>query len=320
MGDIGFSSGSLKKVFIVAPYQLNINEHFGAGHFDMKGEWKRKLSKQFPKTDLFDSFKDYAARFSDLFGLKEKALSLFNQTVGIKVLGDLTQFIRHQMLEEPEAEEQFKGLYDHYNDLLISHKAIQKDEKQLELLEPVVENKHRLAQLTVSLSLLSFVQEQLPFFLDKIEYDLLDDHITKIEDEIDVIKSEQGVIEVGIKQMEDEQKQLITQKALLNIDSQIQLLNKDKASEIKDKDAKKKNSDDYTNLAGKLGLQTHLTDLTFKENFTKIEQLNSSLTQRYEELTHSRFTIKSDKEKIVGEIDDLQRKITSFLGRKNYSK
>lgn len=312
-----FTGGSLKKVFIVAPYQLNINEHFGAGHFDIKGEWKKKLSKQFPKTDLFDSFKDYAARFSDLFGLKEKALSLFNQTVGIKVLGDLTQFIRHQMLEEPEAEEQFKSLYDHYNDLLISHKAIQKDEKQLELLDPVIENKNCLAQLQINLSLLTFVQEQLPFFLDKIEYDLLDAHIAKIEREIDTIKSEQGIIEAEIKQLEDEQKQLISQKASLNIDSQIQLLNKDKTSEGKDKDIKKKHFDDYTNLAGKLGLQTHITELSFRENFIKIEELNISLTQRYEELTHSRFTIKSDKEKVSVEIADLQKKITSFLGRKN---
>jgi len=56
-------------------------------------------------------------------------------------LGDLTQFIRQQMLEEPESEEQFKDLYDHYNDLLMSHKKIQKDERQLELLEPVIKNK-----------------------------------------------------------------------------------------------------------------------------------------------------------------------------------
>jgi len=312
-----FSSGALKKVFIVSPHQLNINEHFGSGHFDMKGEWKKILSKQFPKTDLFDNFKDYAVKFSDLFGLKEKALSLFNQTVGIKVLGDLTQFIRQQMLEEPEAEEQFKGLYDHYNDLLISHKAIQKDEKQLELLEPVIENKNHLAQLRINLSLLSFVRDQLPFFLDKIEYDLLDAHIAKIEVENEEIKSEQGVIEAGIKQLEDEREQLITQKAFLNIDSQIQLLNKEKASEVKDRDTKKTHFDNYTNLAGKLGLQTHLTDLTFKDNSTKIKQLNISQTQRYEALSHSRFTIKSDKEKMAGEIDDLQRKINSFLGRKN---
>lgn len=78
-----YSNGSLKKVFIVSPYQLNITEHFGKGNFDVKGDWKRKLLKQFQRTEIYDSFKDYAARFSDLFGLKDKALSLFNQTVGI---------------------------------------------------------------------------------------------------------------------------------------------------------------------------------------------------------------------------------------------
>ncbi len=37
---------------------------------------EKKLVRQYPKTDSFESFKDYAARFSDLFGLKEKALPL----------------------------------------------------------------------------------------------------------------------------------------------------------------------------------------------------------------------------------------------------
>ena len=37
-----FSGGSLKKAFIVAPYQLTIEENFGKGQFDMKGESKKK--------------------------------------------------------------------------------------------------------------------------------------------------------------------------------------------------------------------------------------------------------------------------------------
>jgi hypothetical protein len=312
-----FSGGGLKKVFIVAPYQLNINEHFGEGHFDIKGEWKKKLIRQFPKADLFDSFKDYASRFSDLFGLKEKALSLFNQTVGIKVLGDLTQFIRHQMLEEPEAEEQFKSLYDHYNDLLISHRAIQKDEKQLELLKPVVENKKRLNELTTNLLTLNFVQEQVPFFLNKIEYDLLDDYISKLEKNIDLVTIEQETIDAGIRQLEEEQRQLITQKASLNIDAQIQLLNKDKTSQDKERDSKKKTFDDYIKLSGKLGLQTHITESAFRENVNKIHELDVSLKQQFEELTYLRFTCKNDQANIFRQIEDLQNSITSLLSRRN---
>ncbi|MFT3678618.1 MAG: ATP-binding protein [Ferruginibacter sp.] len=82
-----FSNGGLQKIFIVSPYPLNVNDHFGKDHFDLKGEWKKKLNKQHPKTEIYNSFKEYAARFSELFGLRDKALSLFSQTVGIKVFG-----------------------------------------------------------------------------------------------------------------------------------------------------------------------------------------------------------------------------------------
>lgn len=312
-----FSSGGLKKIFIVSPYQLNITEHFGKGHFDIKGEWKKKLQKQFPKTDLFDSFKDYAARFSDLFGLKEKALSLFNQTVGIKVLGDLTQFIRQQMLEEPEAEEQFKSLYNHYTDLLLSHKAIQKDEKQLALLEPVINNKEALASLYQDISLLTFIQDQLPFFFNRIEYELLDDYINSIEKKIDQLEDEMKVIAGQIGQLEQEQNQLISQKALLNIDNQIQLINKDITSEAEKRNSKKQVFEDYLKLAKILSLQLQLDEKSFNENYESVKKLNESLHQEYDELTEKRTRHKIDKEAKSNQVQQLQDDITSLLNRKN---
>ena len=312
-----FSGGKLNKVFIVAPYALNINEHFGTGHFDMKGDWKKKLQKQFPKTELYDSFKEYGARFSDLFGLKEKALSLFNQTVGIKVLGDLTQFIRQQMLEEPNAEDQFTSLYNHYTDLLISHKAIQKDEKQLQLLTPVIDNKIFLNQLSTEIELLNFIQEQVPFYLQKIECDLLDDHVITIEKEIHIVQKEQDIIADEIKQIEDEQKQLITQKANLNIDAQLQLLTKDKNAEGKERDAKKGYFNDYVKLAEKLGLQTQLNETSFRENSLKVSEIDILLKEEYEVLTHQRFQFKNDKQNLSLKIEEVQQNINSLLKRKN---
>lgn len=312
-----FSGGSLKKIFIVAPYQLNIADNFGKGQFDMKGEWKKKLKKQFPKTDLFDSFKDYAARFSDLFGLKEKALSLFNQTVGIKVLGDLTQFIRQQMLEEPEAEEQFKSLYDHYTDLLISHKAIQKDEKQLELLEPVVKNKERLDGLDKEMGALVFIEQQLPFFFDKIEFNLLDSQISNIEKEITQLEQKKEETSQAIKQDETERSLLIAQKASLNIDSQVQLLNKDISIESEKRDTKKKSSQDYTRLATTLGLHTTLTEDSFRENLLQIGRLSQSIEKDYAELSEERFRYKTDQERISIQIDKVQENINSYLNRRN---
>ncbi len=312
-----FSGGSMKKVFIVSPYQLTITDNFGKGQFDIKGEWKKKLKKQYPKTDLFDSFKDYAARFSDLFGLKEKALSLFNQTVGIKVLGDLTQFIRQQMLEEPEAEEQFKSLYDHYTDLLISHKAIQKDEKQLELLEPIVTNKERLEGLEKEMAVLVFIEQQLPFFFDKIEFNLLDKHIDSLEKDITFLEQKKEETEHAIKQDESDKSQLIAQKASLNIDNQVQLLTKDISIESEKRDSKKKIAQDYIRLATTLGLHTTVKEDSFRENQLQIEQLSHSIENDYAELNEKKFRYKADQERISIQIDKVQENITSYLSRRN---
>lgn len=283
----------------------------------MKGEWKKKLKKQYPKTDLFDSFKDYATRFSDLFGLKEKALSLFNQTVGIKVLGDLTQFIRQQMLEEPEAEEQFKSLYDHYTDLLISHKAIQKDEKQLELLEPIVANKERLDVLEKEMSALVFIEQQLPFFLDKIEFNLLDSHIGCIEKEIIQLEQKKEETSQAIKQDEAERSLLIAQKASLNIDNQVQLLSKDISTESEKLNDKKKISKDYIRLATTLGLQTTITEGSFRENLLHIDRLTLSIEKDYTSLSEERFRYKTNQERISIQIDKVQENINSYLSRRN---
>jgi uncharacterized protein YPO0396 len=311
------TSSGLRKVFIVSPHQLNITEHFGKGNFDVKGEWKKKLTKQFSKTDVFDSFKDYAARFSELFGLKEKALSLFNQTVGIKVLGDLTPFIRQQMLEEPNAEEQFKSLYEHYTDLLISHKAIQKDEKQLELLEPIIKNNEALTLLRNKKEILDLIDEEMPLYLGEIEFSLLEKHISRLEGEIETAKKTKQLIGSSITQLETEKQQLVIQKAATNIDHQVLLIKKDITSESEKRESKKKYSSQYELFVTRLALNTTLDETAFKDNYKQVSELNNSLQNELETLTDNKTRIKIDIEAKENLINSLQGQITSLLSRKN---
>lgn len=312
-----YNNGGLQKVFIVAPYQLNIAEHFGKDNFDLKGDWKRKLKNRFNKAELYNSFKDYAARFSDIFGLKDKALSLFSQTVGIKVLGDLTNFIRQEMLEESDAEEQFKNLYDHYSDLLISHKAIQKDEKQLELLIPIVQNKETLYAERLKKTDLDFIDEQMPFYRDKIEYHLLSENITRIERDTEISKQEERLIAEKIKELEKEKEQLITQKAALNIDNQISLLNKDIDRETESKTRKSADSNKYENYCKQLDISIHSDNAGFNDNYNRIDGMSKSFPKERDALSEHKTRLKIEQESATIKMDDLQKQITSLLERKN---
>ncbi|RAI97679.1 uncharacterized protein YPO0396 [Chitinophaga skermanii] len=312
-----YSNGSLQKIFLIAPYLLNINEHFGKNHFDIRGDWKKKLKNQFPKTELYNSFKEYASRFSDLFGLKDKALSLFSQTVGIKVLGDLTNFIRQEMLEESEAEEQFRSLYEHYSDLLISHKAIQKDEKQLELLTPIIIHKDTLYEQRSLKTELDFVEEQMPFYLNKKEYDLLVTYISKVKWDTTIAQEEKRLTTERISELDEKKVQLITQKAALNIDHQVTLLNKDIEAEIIKRNDKSAASKFYEDTCKQLKLDFPSSSSAFNENYKQAEKLGIIIPKDQERLSEQKTRYKIEQESTETKINELQKQISSLLERRN---
>ena len=101
----------LQTQFGISHLPLEIEKDFS--QFDAKGHWKKRLETTYHanvskrKIEFFDGPSAYAERISHLFGMRSKALSLFNQLVGLKVLDNLDQFIRTNMLEERDAEAAF---------------------------------------------------------------------------------------------------------------------------------------------------------------------------------------------------------------------
>lgn len=312
-----FSNSGLQKIFLVAPYQWDIEKNFGKGKFDFKGDWKGKLRRDYPKTDFFNSFKEYVARFSDLFGLKEKALSLFNQTVGIKVLGDLTPFIRQQMLEEPNAEEQFNGLHEHYQDLLTSHRAIQKDELQLQKLEPIMQNREKLNALRKKKTELDFIEEQMPFYRDQIELLLIDRYLEELEKEIAIAEEQQQTIETNVIGLEMQKNELNTQKNAYNIDQQVTHLRREISSETEKRNTKHAACEAYAQLAKKLGLSIEVNEKEFVENSTKANAALILKQQEEELLTEKKLRVKIVAESAADKINNLQSQIVSLQQRKN---
>ena len=125
----------------------------------------KTLKKKY-KGEEHDSFTKYLQAFSRKFGLKsDKAMTLFAQTVGIKVLGNLNEFIRTNMLEEYDSEAEFVELRSHYEHLLSSFKAIEKAKIQVQLLEPIIENGALFKTQEQEVKLLTALENNLaPYF------------------------------------------------------------------------------------------------------------------------------------------------------------
>jgi uncharacterized protein YPO0396 len=115
---------------------------------------------------LFDSFPPYSAHFRRRFGnLGEQALELFHQTVSMKSVGNLTDFVRHHMLEPFDVAPRIAGLLAHFDDLSRAHAAVLKAKDQVDLLTPLVADCDRHAALVQSGAELRLCREALkPWF------------------------------------------------------------------------------------------------------------------------------------------------------------
>ncbi|MDD5000316.1 MAG: ATP-binding protein, partial [Thiomonas arsenitoxydans] len=115
---------------------------------------------------LFDSFPPYSAHFRRRFGnMGEQALELFHQTVSMKSVGNLTDFVRHHMLEPFDVAPRITGLLAHFDDLSRAHAAVLKAKQQVDLLTPLVADCDKHAALVDSAAELRLCREALkPWF------------------------------------------------------------------------------------------------------------------------------------------------------------
>ena len=112
--------------------------------------------------EVFDSFPPYAAWFRRRFGIdNEQALELFHQTVSMKSVGNLTDFVRNHMLEPFEVAPRIQALIGHFDDLDRAHQAVLKAQRQIALLAPLIEDGHRHDALAAEIGELRRCREAL---------------------------------------------------------------------------------------------------------------------------------------------------------------
>ncbi|MDD2881415.1 MAG: ATP-binding protein [Rhodoferax sp.] len=130
---------------------------------------------------LFDSFPPYSAHFRRRFGnMGEQALDLFHQTVSMKSVGNLTDFVRHHMLEPFDVAPRIAGLLAHFDDLSRAHAAVLRAKEQVDLLTPLVANCDKHAALVASVAELRLCRESLkPWFASRKQV-LLDQRLENL--------------------------------------------------------------------------------------------------------------------------------------------
>jgi uncharacterized protein YPO0396 len=164
--------GQPARLFVAAERRLSIAEDFSGFGSDISALRKKLRGAG---CELFDSFPPYGAWFRRRFGIEhEQALELFHQTVSMKSVGNLTDFVRSHMLEPFDSGQRIEALIRHFDDLDRAHQAVLKAKRQVDLLTPLVEDGARHRQLQAEIQDWREARDQLRPYFARLKGELLD--------------------------------------------------------------------------------------------------------------------------------------------------
>ncbi len=133
--------GQPNRFFLLAEKDLSIVDHF-RGFTTGIAHLKRQLRET--GGELFEAFPPYGSRLRRLVGIQsDQALELFHQTVSMKAVGNLTDFVRAHMLDVQPVKQRLEHLIAHFDNLTSAHAAVMRAKRQVELLTPIAEGGDR---------------------------------------------------------------------------------------------------------------------------------------------------------------------------------
>lgn len=322
-----FYNNELKRVYGICRKKLNIHEDFSS--IDAKGDWKKVLKRKYQEVgtklgiEFFETGKKYGERLVKYFGMRsDKALSLFNQTVGIKVLGNLDSFIRTNMLEPREAEEEFFNLKENYETLLQAHRQIEKASEQAKQLTPIRDLADQMADTEQNLKEMETLKETGEIYLNHRQRKLLTEAIEKEERNLKALEEKINSLK---HRLDDLDKQKMSLSVAIENDEtgrRFKEIERELQHREKERNERKTRHNKYNQLAVLLGLQETPDETRFKESMEtaiRLQANNNEDTHRVDEQIFDTRSSKQDEEKrykaIEADVLQLLKQKSKITGR-----
>jgi uncharacterized protein YPO0396 len=175
------AQGQPARFFVGAERELSIATEFTHFGSDI-AQLRKKLRGS--GAEIEDSFPKYGAWFRRRLGIdNDQALELFHQTVSMKSVGNLTDFVRSHMLEPFDVAPRIGALITHFDDLNRAHEAVLKAKRQVELLTPLVADCERHGDLIREVDDLRQCRDALRSHFAGLKLGLLDKRIANLNGE-----------------------------------------------------------------------------------------------------------------------------------------
>ena len=306
------AQGQPARFFVCAERELSIATEFSSFGSDV-GQLRKRLRGL--GAELHDSFPPYSAWFRRRFGIEnDQALELFHQTVSMKSVGNLTDFVRSHMLEPFEVAPRLQALIGHFDDLNRAHIAVLKTQQQVELLTPLIADCHRHRDLVAEVDSLRGCREQLRPYFARLKLGLVDKRLSTLAQDWERLDAQVQKLDATHEAQGhqlDELKQAISD----NGGDRLERLTVEVRKKELLRDARKAKASRYRDLATVLAEPVATDPATFIEQRSKYQdwrdQARTQDADLQNNLTEHSVTLRQGRlehEQLSAEIDSLKRR------------
>lgn len=314
------NQGQPARFYLLADRPLSIADDL-AGFGDDIGDLRKRLRRD-AGMELFDSFPPYGAALRRRFGLdSEQALELFNQTVSMKSVGNLTDFVRGHMLEPFPVESRIEALIGHFDDLSRAHAAVLKARAQVEALEPLVTDSEQHAERAAEAALLRECREALRPWFAGLKAELLERRLENLDRELQRLGTRIAALETARRERQG-RRDALKRAIAENGGDHLERLKVDIANLREQQRVRRHKAEQYNALARELELPEVSRAETFLDNRRALDAERARCEPRRDlaqnaitEAGYALRDLKRQHDELHGELQSLRRRRSNLPAR-----
>ncbi len=248
-------------------------------------------------------------------------MELFNQTVSMKSVDNITRFVRDHMLEPFPVGERIEALIRHFDDLNRAHEAVLKARRRIDMLEPLVADLDRHDERERQVADLRQSREALRPWFASLKMDLLDRRLDNLAAESERLAQRRTTLETRRRDQQARRDDL-RQSIADNGGDRLQRLKAEIQSCQRQKKQRQEKAEQYRELARALSLPDAETLDIFVDNRRQREQRQNELQEQRAALQNhineagaDLHNLNRQHGELETELDSLRRRRSNIPGR-----
>lgn len=308
------TQGQPARFFVGAERDLSIKEHFSQFGTDIS-QLRKRLRTQ--DVEVEDTFPKYSAWFRRRFGIdNDQALELFHQTVSMKSVGNLTDFVRSHMLEPFDVASRIQALIGHFDDLNQAHQAVLKAQRQVSLLTPLVDDCDSHSKLAEEMDVLRQCRDAINVHFAHMKLALVQTRLVNLNEEWERVDGQSKRLE---SRRQDQQLQVDELKQAINDNGGDRL--ERLSLEIKRKqdlrETRQKKAERYSAFVQSLNQQPAANEVAFDAQRTHLKSMREDLRDREADLQNRSTDLAMELKQGQLKHSELQTEIDSLKRRRS---